>query len=273
MSDHDRKKPPIPPPAPDDPDDEELDEPVELVVAAQVALEEDEEDDDGDLDLALPDEEHDDAVWEPVSDADVEDLDDPARLDASAPDTTWDAVEDAATEDLAFDPSRTAERVDDPWDALDAPRLDPIPPPSTLPVLPPPAASTLLLPTPTARTNAAPRTVPWRLTAEIVEPLSARMVAMTDPRLEASQLLVASWEWADGDEEHVRFRLTDDGGDTVVRVSSAGQPIVPLRIRMAGVAVLLDASLVVDRTERGLLLGRDALAGRFLIDPAREDWP
>ena len=117
------------------------------------------------------------------------------------------------------------------------------------------------------------RSIPWRLPADVMEPVAGRIVVMAAPRLEQSRLLVAHWEWVDEQQEHVRFRLADDGADTVNRVSHLGQPIVNLRLRLAGVDVVVDVALATDRSERGLLLGRDVLADRFLVDASREDWP
>lgn len=272
-----RKKPPVPPPVPEDlehveDDDEETSDPEEIVVAAAVALTEEEEEED----LALPpDAGPDDLLaWEPVEDLDDADLDDPATFAEAVSEDPWLRVEDAAADELSFNPSASDEEPPDPWGPLDEARLDDLPAPSGLPVLPPPPASTLLLPiTPPRRSTPAPRTIPWRLPADVAEPVAGRIVVMAAPHLEASRLLVAHWDWADEQHEHVRFRLADDGADTVTLVSHTGQPIVSLRLRLAGVDVVADVTLVIDRGERGLLLGRDVLADRFLVDASREDWP
>lgn len=272
-ADPSRKKPPFPPPLPEDPalDEEEEDDAEDaLVLPAQVALTEDDEDDD--LVISFDETPDDDTVWEPVEDANAPDLDDPAALADVPSDDPWETTEDATGPDLEFDPSTSHDPPEDPWGPLDGAANEAIPALSALPVLPPPSAATLLLPTSHApRSTPAPRTIPWRLPAEVLEPMTARLVVMTAPNLESSRLLVARWEWED--EEHLRFRLTDDGAEVVTRAQSPGHPVVGFRVRMAGVSVLVEAELTADRSERGLLLGRDALAGRFLVDASREDWP
>ncbi len=276
-----RKTPPVPPSFPEDPEldeheDEDEGEPDELIVAAAVALaDEVDEDEDEDEDLALPPQEgQDDKVtWEPVDDLAEADMPEPSTIASAVVEDPWQGVADAGAKDLSFDPSGTDEPPEDPWGPLGM-GSDDLPSPSELPVLPAPAASTLLLPVSNPRRSTpAPRSIPWRLPADVVEPVAGRIVVMAAPRLEQSRLLVAHWEWVDEQQEHVRLRLADDGADTVNRVAHLGQPVVRLRLRLAGVDVVVDVTLATDRSERGLLLGRDVLADRFLVDASREDWP
>ena len=267
-----RNKPPIPPPPPDDliEDDEG---PAELVVAAAVALDEDDDDED---DLVLPEDEalDDRSVWEPVDDLDEAEMPDPSQIAAPPETDPWDAANDLDEADFPLDTAPADAPEQDPWGPLPGPDSSAAPPPSGFPILPPPAAATLLLPTSALRREApAPRTIPWRLPAQVTHPVHARLLAVAAPRSEVSRLLVASWEWADTECEHLRFRLTDDGDDTIVRVAHAGQAVIALTLRMQGVLFEVEADVAADRGERGLLLGRDALADRFLVDAGREDWP
>ncbi len=268
----------MPPSFPEDPeldanDDEADDDPEDLVVAAAVALTT-EEDEDQDLVLPVEEPPSDATAWDAVHDLGDPDLEEPSTLAAALVDDPWAPVDDASAGDLSFDPSGTGEAPEDPWGALDTATPPDLPSPSSLPVLQSPANSPVLLPlSHLVRSVPAPRSIPWRLPAEILEPVAGRVVVIASPRLRGSRLLVSDWGWADEQQELVRFRLADDGGDTVTRVENPGKPVIALRLHIAGIDIAAEVTLMIDRAERGLLLGRDVLAGRFLVDAGREDWP
>ena len=102
---------------------------------------------------------------------------------------------------------------------------------------------------------------------------TASVLCEAAPRLERSRLLVSAWERVEGDTSRVQFRLADDGRDVEVDAAPGDVPVVRFGVDVAGVRLELDLEVVADRAGRGLVLGRDALAGRFLVDASADDWP
>lgn len=211
----------------------------------------------------------DDDPWAPVTDGDRPDLPDPVDVAQPADDVApFAPLVDDPGPDLAI-PGFVEEALTDPWD--DAPPTEPLElaaAPAHL-YLPPPSPAPRLLPEPSPR--AVP--LPWRTTARLFGATTASVLCEADPRLARSRLLVSAWEHIDGDGSRVQFRLADDGRDVEVDAVSGDEPVVRFGIEVAGVQLELDLVVTADRAGRGLVLGRDALAGRFLVDAAADDWP
>lgn len=211
----------------------------------------------------------DDDPWAPVSDGDRPDLPDPVDVgEATDDDAPFAPLPDEPGLDLAI-PGFIEEEAPDPWD--DAPPPQPLElsaAPANL-YLPPPSPAPRLLPEPAP--SAVP--LPWRTTARLFGPTTASVLCEAAPRLERSRLLVSAWERAEGDASRVQFRLADDGRDVEVDAAPGEIPVVHFGIDVAGVQLELDLEIVADRAGRGLVLGRDALAGRFLVDASADDWP
>ncbi|MCO4769649.1 MAG: hypothetical protein KDA24_06420 [Deltaproteobacteria bacterium] len=220
--------------------------------------------------LILPEEEIVPDPWEPVEDITSVDIGTPDEVPEEAPrEDPFGPVADADPDDLPL-PTPTEDDVRNPWsDAAEDEATSPTlaaPPPLLLPRTPPPR----LLQPPSEPATIEP--LPWRTPAELRVPTVARVLCEADARLARSRLLVAAWEWLEDDDEHVRFRLADDGEDVVVRVVSPGEAVVAAAFRVAHRDLSGELELVTDRDARGVRLGRDLLAGRFLVDPAHDAW-
>lgn len=118
----------------------------------------------------------------------------------------------------------------------------------------------------------APRVLPWRGAADLVTPALADLACEADPSATTSLLLVATWEWTDAHERAIRFRLSDDGESRVWDVAVPHEPVVEGSVRLLGQEQPISLRVASDRERRGLVLGRDVLAGRFLVDAAGDDW-
>ena len=221
--------------------------------------------------LPMPDEEPIPDPWVPVEDLAGEDLPTPAEEGAEGPpDDPFAPVDDSQYQDIGLD-AEHHESSGDPW--ADGPADEALAP--TLVTPPPPlpryrTAPVRLLDPPDAAQPPMP--LPWRSAAEMRSPTAARLLCEANPRSPRTVLQVAAWEWLEDDDEHVRFRLADDGEDVIARVEEPGVAELPAAFRVAGQELLATVGLVVDRAGRGLVLGRDLLAGRFVVDPATDDW-
>jgi len=209
--------------------------------------------------------------WAPVDDLDAGDVATPdqAPEEVRTPEDPFAPVGDLdLADDTLVDPL-TEEVSPDPWsDAPDDPASEIAlgsPPPRLLPEWTAPRQ----LPPPAPPSTPAP--LPWRGAAELLAPLSGRLLCEADPRLERSRLLVSTWEWLD-DEEHLRFRLSDDGESAVVRAARTDEAAIAVTLRVQDQELEVELLLAADRGERGVVLGRDALSGRFLVDSARDEW-
>lgn len=208
--------------------------------------------------------------WEPVNDHDGSEGQTPVEVEQEEVPDPFEPVADSTLDDVSL-PEVQLEEVLNPWDNV-APEeaVPPLPARQLRALLPSPPVARLL--TAPGDDLGPPQPIPWRTSAEVSSPTPGRLLCEADPRLAHSRLLVAAWEWLPEGEDHVRFRLADDGEDVIVRVTVTGQPTVRVSMQITGHEIEAELMLVVDREVRGLVLGRDLLAGRFLIDPAREDW-
>jgi hypothetical protein len=117
-----------------------------------------------------------------------------------------------------------------------------------------------------------PQVLPWRTTATLLEPSQPRLLCVSDPTAAQSFLLVSSWEWVEAEgSPRLRFRLADDGDSIEFPSRSDDEPILEARIRVTQKDFNATLILVTGREERGLRLGRDVLARRFLIDSERDE--
>jgi len=215
-----------------------------------------------------PDEDAPPNPWEPVSDLEAEDLE-PTEIvtEESEPDP-FDPLPDDGDAEVPI-PDVPSEESEDPWSdaAMTEPEgLLPTPP---MPQWPDPPAVVGILDESRRGPVVA---LPWRTSAEMRAPTAARLLCEADARTMGSLLRVATWTWVDGSDDHVSFRLADDGEDIAVRVLVPGVPVFEAELRVAGRELAARLELVVDRDARGLVLGRDLLVGRFVIDPAQQDW-
>ncbi len=221
--------------------------------------------------LRMPDEEPVPDPWVPVEDLAVEDLPTPAEeKDEGPPEDPFAPVEDSEHQDIS-PATDHHESSRDPW--ADGPSDEDLAPILVTPPPPLPRHLTLparLLDPPDAAQPPMP--LPWRSAAEMRSPTVARLLCEADPRSPRTVLQVAAWTWLEDDDEHVRFRLADDGEDVVARVKEPGVAELPAAFRVAGQDLLATVGLVINRAGRGLVLGRDLLAGRFVVDPANDDW-
>ena len=230
------------------------------------------EDDELPPDVAIPDEDEDRAEdpWTGIDDAAQRDLDVPLHdRDGEAPEEFWAQVEDVVAQDLDL-PAVEEETEPDPW--------APVPPG----VLPEDSAGlarraergfALPLSSPRPGLLPAPRTLPWRGTADLMEPELPALLCVADPTATGSRLLVAAWCWADeATGDLLRFRVSDDGPEIEVAPRTPHEAVLESTLKILDIELLVRLHLEAVRDQRGVVLGRDVLAGRFVIDPSREDW-
>lgn len=229
------------------------------------------QDDEVPPDLDIPDE---DAApredpWVPVDDAVGDDVALPLLEDESVEENPWQPTDDAVAADVEL-PELVEGVREDPWQPV--------------PFGPVPEALSVrrALPTspfelPRSRRGAAPlqtaRTIPWRSTADLMEPNLPSLLCVADVTATGSRLLVAAWSWVDeGTGDRLRFRLSDDGSELEASASTPHEAALETTIRLADQELRLRLHLEAVRDQRGVVLGRDVLAGRFVVDPARDDW-
>jgi|GEM_PF-6816254 len=205
--------------------------------------------------LPLPEEPREDP-WEPVDDLAAPDevVPPPAEEPPETPSVEpWADVDDLDQVDVALAPEVVPES-EDAWAPVDEQPV-PMPPPAAAPPLPPP------LPASAAPTKPR-RSLPWRGVATCQAPELPSLLCTCDTTAAASTLLVAAWEPSEAGR--VQFRLSDDGN--WVDALLAPGDCVDLAIELDGESLTVRAALSVGAGHRGLRLGRDALAGRFLVD-------
>ncbi|MBJ95164.1 MAG: hypothetical protein CMP23_11930 [Rickettsiales bacterium] len=218
-------------------------------------------------------ENHPEQLWEAVSDLHEPDV--PAPLDdieESSTDETWAAVDDLNEEDCeSIDPLNQEQTPPDPWSNDEFPN-----PLAALPDPPPPVVVPHDLQMPPMSewrdsTSEKPQ-LAWRGIARVLSPELGSVVYVADPSRAESRLLVASWEPSAGETlTSIGIRLADDGALHEAPASRTGNDLVEAQIELGGKTLALHLKLEVGRDERGLRLGRDILAGAFLIDPAGDE--
>ena len=224
---------------------------------------------DDDLEIPEEDEEEIEDPWAPVEDdGDDVALPTPAGDDEEA-EELWEPVEDGVADDLVL-AELEPEGRDDPWGASGATQTPELPGVSrrlvdegfTLPRARPQPA---LLP--------ALRTLPWRSTADLESLELPNLLCVADPTATGSRLLVAAWAWADeAAGDLLRFRISDDGPEIEAAPASPHEAVIESVIRLVDLDLRVRLHLEAARDQRGVVLGRDVLAGRFVVDASREDW-
>ncbi|HCP47830.1 MAG TPA: hypothetical protein DIU15_17450 [Deltaproteobacteria bacterium] len=216
--------------------------------------------------------------WGSVTDLADSDLEDPpeAGEDKEAL-QAWGPVDDLGDDEFTIDPQSVEdeEQRPDPWAAIG-------PDDSIDDVLVPTSDKQTIAPAPLAlpvyadhdETNEQTSRLPWRVTANIVEPPLFDLSCLADPTTASSQLLVAHWEWVRESPEgtRLRFRLADDGPSIETESSAPMEPNIQCVIRLGGLELDSQLELSVSRTDRGIRLGRDLLANRFLVDASLDGW-
>lgn len=263
-------------PTPDDPPAEELTN-EQILSRLDEVLKGTEDDDDlleDDVppDIDIPDEEEDreEDPWSDVEPPAAEDLALPGHHGDTEPGPeAWGDVDDLCDEDVPVED--VEERLDgDPWSPVDYGVMPEAPGGASAP-------SNLGFALPLARPQPgllpAPRTLPWRSTADLMDPALPALLCVADPTATGSRLLVAAWAWADeAAGDRLRFRISDDGPEIEVAPSTPHEAVLVSTLKIADVEVRVRLHLEAVRDQRGVVLGRDVLAGRFIVDPSREDW-
>jgi hypothetical protein len=228
-------------------------------------------DDDAPPDLDIPDEDEapPEDVWSAVEDAVRPDVPLPdTEADAVPPEETWSDIEDVSRPDLEVE-ALLEPTPEDPWVPVDYGAMVEAEPVKRtledrgfrLPRTPGPA---LLQP---------PRTLPWRGTVDVLDPELPALVCVADATSTGSRLLVAAWSWVDESAgDRLRFRLSDDGPELDIAPSTPHEAVLETTVRILDQELRVRLHLEAVRDERGVVLGRDVLAGRFVVDPARQDW-
>ncbi len=202
------------------------------------------------------------------------DLPDPIdEADDDSVDEPWASIGDLDEPDeAAIDPQEHEEEVPDPWSqSEDFP--DPM---AALPEAPPPVVipPSLQMPPMSEWRSSSDKTrkLPWRTSARLLSPDLGELVCVADPSAEVSRLLVAAWEPEDSQGlASLLFRVADDGPQFKAPASRGGEGVLDCKLELEGEVVALRLQLETAREERGLRLGRDVLAGHFLIDPSKDE--
>ena len=228
----------------------------------------------GDLRIVESDEPPDEAHWEPVDDTGEQDIALVVAAGAIQEDP-WTPVDDTSKDDLDVQ-FQAASPPEQHW----GPLSDKEPPLLAETAAPPPNLPLFSTPTPLPRWRSRARltspreVIPWRGTMRVPELLDLAVVYFAAPDQTKSQLLVAAWEWAEEEQptgSRLLLRLTDDGPEIQVEALAAAEPMARLSGYLGKTSVEIHAALSVERDRRGLLLGRDVLAGNFLVDCSRQD--
>jgi len=242
-------------------DDEDV-----IVIAAEQALQ-----DDGDIDLdhLLDEDEKQAEFWVEVEDLGDEDI---ALLDVATPEAgeRWTPVDDTDESDVDV-ADGDGEAIDDPW----GPTVDAAEPETErMPAPPPPPNLSVPVDTtrPVPRRPLVPRVLPWRSLVTPLAPEMGRTLLTTDPTRDRSALLVSTWSWLEtSDEPLLHFRLADDAAAVTARSEAPDQPLVRCTLTLGSGPVEVALDVETARDGVGIVLGRDVLAGRFLVDPGKEE--
>ena len=229
---------------------------------------------DEELPASEEDEGNQEALWTPVADLEEPDISLPGPVDENQyKSSPWQPVADMDGDELTIELDRLQKEdmPSDPWGPVHStPETEPIgvrPSAKVAVALPPP-----LLPVhdDPDLLSSPERSIPWRCTANINEPDLVAVSCVADPTSEQSRLLVASWDWvpeAPGGTR-LRFRLADDGEFIDSEAAEAHLPALDCTIQIGDDTLRGRLLLETSRDERGLRLGRDQLAGRFVVDPS-----
>jgi hypothetical protein len=257
---------PAKPAKPEEPSREEM-----LARLEEVLQDEEEDEDDGPPDLDIPDEEDEGSEdpWESVTDGAADDIPVPSKAsDGEEPDAFWDPLADGDDDDLVLTTMEDGP-PDDPWSdasAAEPPALGPGRRRSS-------AAFSLPRVRPRPGLQPALRTLPWRSTGDLQSPALPSLLCVADATATGSRLLVAAWTWADeAAGDLLRFRVSDDGPELEATPASPHEAVIESVLKLRDLDLHVRLHLEAARDRRGIVLGRDVLAGRFVVDPSREDW-
>lgn len=201
-----------------------------------------------------------DELWQPVSVAPKPDftIDPPGERAVEVP---WWAAPSPHGPDLGLPPVEAPDA--EIWDTLATGQG---PPGRQAPIRP-----ALELPSWARRVGASPsppRLIPWRLQARHLRPDLGRRLVVANPASAETTLAVAAFGWKSA--EALWLRLDDDSAEIVVPAIGSTDARMEFTLRIADRVIDGSARLVASQGERGFFLGRDVLAGRFTVDPARE---
>ena len=234
----------------------------------------DEEPDEATLDIEHESASNLERLWESVDDLGEADVDDPLdEPEEESIDEPWAAVQDLeAVDEAAIDPQEDEEAAPDPWsEESDLP--DPL---DMLPAPPPPVVIPPSLQMPPMNewksSSERARKLPWRTSARLLSPDLGKQICVADPSAPISRLLVAAWEPIDSQGlASISFRVADDGPQFNAPASRGGDGVLDCELELEGEVIALRLQLEAAREERGLRLGRDVLAGDFLVDSSRDE--
>ena len=220
---------------------------------ARIALD---RDDDEDLPLPQDDEPNDVEAWRPVDDLAEADAPPPPPDEDKEEPHHWDTIIDSDQPDIPVDLSDEPDADDptrEPWGPL-PPR--PAKPSPRRPRTPPPSPATAVLTT--EQLAALPgrpiRLLPWR---GVLELAGRELPYVADVTRADSLLLVLEWddEGALLDREAARITLPIENG------------CLRPTLRLRGEDLQLSLRLSTDGQAPRVVLGRDVLAERFVVDP------
>jgi len=213
-------------------------------------------------------------LWEAVDDLADADLADPLdEPEDESIDEPWATVGDLdAVDEDAIDPQDDEEEVPDPW-SEDDDLPDPLAAlPAPLPPVDIPASMQMPPMSEWKSSSERSRTLAWRTSARLLSPDLGKLICVADPSAPTSRLLVATWEPVDSQGlASLSFRVADDGPQFHAPASRGGEGMLDCELELDGEIIPLRLQLEAARDERGLRLGRDVLAGHFLVDSSKDD--